>query len=168
MSRSLVLNATFEPLSVVAPRRALVLVLVGKADVLHEHASRCRSEYLDCSMPSVVKLRYHVRAPFGRRVALSRRGVFVRDGGQCQYCDSPADSIDHVVPRSRGGPHTWENVVAACRRCNALKRDRLLDQTPLRLRRAPTAPPVGSWVSASVATLPLEWRPYVGAEQLSA
>jgi len=168
MVRALVLNATYEPLSVVAPRRALVLVLMGKADILHESSLPCRSERLDCRLPSVVRLRYHVKAPFGRRMALSRRGVLARDGGLCQYCDDPADSIDHVVPRSRGGPHCWENVVAACRRCNAAKRDRLLDQTPLRLRRPPTAPPVGSWVAASVGALPDEWQRYLVTEQLSA
>ena len=67
-----------------------------------------------------------MRVPYRNRVPLSRRAVFARDGHRCQYCNRAAENIDHVVPRSRGGPHTWDNVVASCRACNARKEDRLL------------------------------------------
>jgi 5-methylcytosine-specific restriction endonuclease McrA len=73
-----------------------------------------------------------------------------------------------VIPRSRGGEHTWENVVAACRDCNARKRDRLLEQTTMRLLRHPVAPPASTWVAASVGTVPDEWQAYLGTSQLSA
>ena len=117
MTRALVLNATYEPLSVVPSRRALVLVLMEKADLVHGSESVAHSEHLTVTVPSVVRLRYFVSVPYRRRAALSRSGVFARDGHRCQYCGNRADSIDHVVPRSRGGVHDWENVVAACRRC---------------------------------------------------
>src|SRR4051794_16782207 len=116
MSRSLVLNASYEPLSVVPARRAVVLVLDQKADVIHESDAALHSEKLTVPVPSVIRLRYFVRVPYRRSAALSRRGVFLRDSGKCQYCGKRADSIDHVVPRSKGGPHTWDNVVAACGR----------------------------------------------------
>lgn len=163
MTPALVLNATFEPLSVVSTRRALVLVLTDKADVVHATDARVRSERLELAVPSVVKLRTYVRTPFGRRCALSRRGVFARDGHRCQYCGGRAESIDHVHPRSRGGAHSWDNVVAACRRCNASKRDRLLSETTLRLARQPAEPPHGSWVALSVSSVPMEWKPYLPA-----
>lgn len=161
MSHALVLNATFEPLSVVSGRRALVLVIGGKADVVHDSNEPMRSERLSLSVPSVVRLRYYVRIPFGRRSALSRRGVFARDGYRCQYCGARAESIDHVTPRSRGGSHTWDNVVAACRLCNSRKRDRLLHETSMELLTAPQEPPVGSWVSLCVARVPPAWEPYL-------
>jgi 5-methylcytosine-specific restriction endonuclease McrA len=75
----------------------------------------------------VVRLRYVVKVPYHRRTALSRRAVFARDNHSCQYCGGHADSIDHVLPRSRGGDHSWENVAAACRSCNLRKRDRTPD-----------------------------------------
>ena len=135
MSRALVLNATFEPLCVVSARRAVVLVLSEKADLVSDSGEAMHSERLTVQIPSVIKLRTFVRVPFRRRTALNRRAVFARDGSRCQYCSGPAESIDHVVPRSRGGEHIWENVVAACRRCNTSKRDRLLSETTMTLRR---------------------------------
>jgi 5-methylcytosine-specific restriction endonuclease McrA len=160
-SRALVLNATYEPLSVVACRRALVLVLSGRADVVHPSEVVFHSERASFPVPSVVRLRYHVKVPYRRRAALSRRGVFVRDGGRCQYCGGRAESIDHVVPKSRGGQHCWENVVAACRPCNTQKRDRLLEHTSMRLARHPSAPPAATWVAASVGDVPVEWEAYL-------
>jgi 5-methylcytosine-specific restriction endonuclease McrA len=168
MGRSLVLNATYEPLCVVSDRRAVVLVLSDKADVLHETGEALHSERLTVAVPSVVRLRSFVRVPYQRRAAISRRGVFLRDGGQCQYCGNRAESIDHVVPRSRGGLHEWENVVAACRRCNTTKRDRYLHETAMRLQRAPEAPRHLSWVTVVVGHVPELWEPYLADAAISA
>ena len=96
--------------------------------------------------PSVIRLRYMVKVPFVRRAALSRRAIFARDDHRCQYCGERADSIDHVVPRSKGGPHTWENVAAACRPCNLTKRDRTPDEAGMRLARPCRAPRATAWV----------------------
>jgi 5-methylcytosine-specific restriction endonuclease McrA len=168
MSRSLVLNATFEPLSVVPRRRAIVLVLADRAEVLHETGELVHSEHLALQIPSVIRLRHFVHVPFRRRASLSRRGVFARDGHRCQYCGAGAESIDHVVPRSRGGAHVWENVVACCRPCNATKRDRLLEQTSMRLRRPPGPPRRSNWVAAHVGQVPLEWETYLTPRAKSA
>ena len=162
MGPSLVLNATYEPLGVVPARRAVVLVLADKAEVVHHNGEAFRSEHLEIAVPSVIRLRYFVRVPYQRRAPLSRRGVFLRDGGRCQYCGDKAESIDHVIPRSRGGAHTWENVVAACERCNSSKRDRFLEDTPMRLRHRPQAPKHLNWVVVSVGHVPEHWEQYLG------
>jgi 5-methylcytosine-specific restriction endonuclease McrA len=162
MGPSLVLNATYEPLGVVPARRAVVLVLADKAEVIHHNGEAFHSEHLEIAVPSVIRLRYFVRVPYQRRAPLSRRAVFLRDGGRCQYCGGKAESIDHVIPRSRGGEHTWENVVAACERCNSAKRDRLLEDTPMRLRHHPQAPKHLNWVVVSVGHVPEHWEQYLG------
>ncbi len=164
MSNALVLNATYEPLSVVNERRAVVLVLKGRAVVLEHQAERWHSESLTMSVPSVVKLTKFVKVPYQRAVPLTRRAVFGRDGHRCQYCHAPAESIDHVVPRSRGGQHTWDNVVACCRRCNVRKGSRLLDEAGLVLAARPRPPSQHAWVYAtSGASFDPAWRSYLVA-----
>ncbi|HEX4867805.1 MAG TPA: HNH endonuclease [Acidimicrobiales bacterium] len=161
MSGALVLNATYEPLCVVPIRRAVVLVLGQRAEVLHDTGQAMRSEHLSVPIPSVVRLRTYVRVPFRRRAPLNRRGVFARDSHRCQYCGGAAESIDHVVPRSKGGEHTWENVVAACRSCNVRKGDRLLSTTSMQLRSRPVAPRESTWVAVAVGVVPEHWEPYL-------
>ncbi len=168
MSRALVLNATYEPLCVVPSRRAAVLVLGHKADVLHGTGDTLHSEHLCVPVPSVIRLRHFVKVPYRRRAPLNRRGVFARDGHRCQYCSAAAESIDHVVPRSKGGTHTWENVVAACRPCNVRKRDRLLHETSMVLGCRPMAPRELTWVTVAVGTVPENWEPYLHPATLSA
>ncbi|HUR18027.1 MAG TPA: HNH endonuclease [Acidimicrobiales bacterium] len=168
MSRALLLNATYEPLCVVPGRRALVLVLSEKAEMLTAGDAVFRSERAVFPEPSVIRLSYFVRVPYQTRVALNRRAVFARDGHSCQYCGGAAENIDHVVPRSKGGLHTWENVVAACRPCNTRKEDRFLHETSLTLRRAPAAPREGAWVLAAGGSPRPDWEPYLGLTTLSA
>ncbi len=168
MSRALVLNATYEPLSVVPSRRAVVLVLDHKAELLHDTGDAVHSEHLTVAVPSVIRLRTFVKVPFRRRAPLNRRGIFARDDQRCQYCGAAAESIDHVIPRSRGGQHTWDNVVAACRPCNVRKRDKLLPETSMRLRRAPGAPRDLTWVVVAAGNVPTHWEPYLQPATLSA
>jgi 5-methylcytosine-specific restriction endonuclease McrA len=161
MGTALVLNATYEPLGVVSARRAVVLVLGEKADLLHASGHEVHSERLTVPVPSVIRLRYVVKVPFVRRAALNRRAVFARDGSRCQYCTAPAESIDHVVPRSRGGLHAWENVVAACRPCNARKENRAPADVGMRLRHAPTPPHESVWIVVAVDNVDPQWEPYL-------
>lgn len=160
--KALVLNATMEPLCVVPARRAVVLVLGDKADLLHANGHRFRSERLVIAAPSVVRLRRYVHVPYRRRAALSRRGVFIRDEHACQYCGQAAENVDHVVPRSRGGPHAWENVVASCRRCNSRKKDRTPGEAGMRLQRQPYAPRAAFWLVVAVGRVQPDWHPYLG------
>lgn len=166
MSRALVLNASYEPMGTVPTRRAVILVLAEKADSVHETGFVLHSERLSLAVPSVVRLRQFVHLPYRRRVALSRRAIMARDGHRCQYCGAHADSIDHVVPRSRGGPHSWDNVVAACRPCNVRKRDRMLSDSGMRLKRAPAMPHGVAWAIAAGGTVPEVWRAYLGEVSL--
>jgi 5-methylcytosine-specific restriction endonuclease McrA len=161
MRSALVLNATYEPLSIVSTRRAACLVLADKADLVHDDGSQIRSASLSIASPTVIRLRYTVKVPYYRRTALSRRAVFARDDHRCQYCGGAADSIDHVLPRSRGGMHDWSNVAAACRPCNLRKRDRTPDEAGMRLLRPPRAPKDGAWVAVSVGRVPDCWMPYL-------
>ena len=115
-SRVLLLNATFEPLAVVTAKRAVVLMLTGKAECVEVTLDEAfHSENLTMPAPSVMRLSRYVRVPYRAAVPMTRAGVLRRDGRRCAYCGRRADTIDHVVPRSRGGGHTWENCVAACR-----------------------------------------------------
>ena len=162
MARSLILNATYEPLCVVASRRALVLVLDRRAELLHSGEGHYRSERLTVPEPSVVRLSRYVRVPYQTRVALNRRAVFARDGHRCQYCGNAAENIDHVVPRSRGGTHTWDNVVACCRPCNSRKEDRLPHEAGLVLRSAPVQPRERMWALMAGGSIRPDWEPYLG------
>lgn len=162
MPASLILNASYEPLSVVSSRRAVVLVARGRAHVMAERDEVWHSANLDIKVPSVIRLTYYVRVPFERTVPVSKRAVFGRDEHSCQYCGSPAENIDHVLPRSKGGQHTWDNVVACCRRCNLRKGDRLPAEVGLTLSRRPTVPHRYSWIYASAGfALDPSWQPYL-------
>jgi 5-methylcytosine-specific restriction endonuclease McrA len=159
MGRALVLNVTDAPLAVVPARRAVVLVLNEKAEVVRTNGAMFRSERLALEAPSVVRLRRFVHVPFRPHAPLTRRAVFARDEGRCQYCGGVAENLDHVVPRSRGGLHVWENVVAACRRCNAKKMDRTPEEAGFRLIRRPFAPSDG--FRLTLGRVEPEWDEYL-------
>jgi 5-methylcytosine-specific restriction endonuclease McrA len=162
MGAALVLNATYEPLCVVPLRRAVVLVLAEKAVVVEESSQVMHSERLAVPVPTVVRLARFVRVPFRRDVPLTRRAVLDRDGHSCAYCGTRADTIDHVRPRSRGGLHSWTNVVAACARCNHRKGDRLLTEMGWHLREAPMQPPPTVAIVMGWTTREPSWEPYLG------
>ena len=159
VGRALVLNASHQPLAVVAARRAVILVLKEKAEVLVSNGQVFRSEHLHLDAPSVLRLRNFVKIPHRSHAPLTRRAVFARDEWTCQYCGAAAENLDHVVPRSRGGAHAWDNVVAACRRCNSRKENRLIDEVGLRLARRPVPPRDG--FRLSIGRLEPEWEPFL-------
>jgi 5-methylcytosine-specific restriction endonuclease McrA len=163
----LILNATYEPLGVVAHRRAIVLVLGEKAEVIERNGAVYHSETLTIEAPSVVRLRYFVKVPRRIHVAPSRKAVFLRDGGKCQYCGKAAENVDHVQPRSKGGTHTWDNVVAACRRCNGRKENKLPAEAGMQLHSRPRAPSDGFWLQLLVGQAEPEWMPYLPAHRAS-
>jgi 5-methylcytosine-specific restriction endonuclease McrA len=159
--RALVLNATYEPICVVSSRRAVVLLLAGKADAVASADAHFHSAHLTVEVPSVIRLRYFVKVPYRRRAALNRRAVLARDGHRCQYCGSKAETVDHVVPRARGGLHDWANVVAACRPCNSRKRDRLHTEAGMALRSHPGVPRGLSWIVLALGRIPSAWEPFI-------
>ena len=159
---SLLLNATYEPLCVVSSRRAIVLVLAAKAEAVDVTDDEVHAERITVAVPIVVRLTRYVRVPYPVQVPLSRRAVFTRDGSTCVYCGGSATSIDHVVPRSRGGTHTWDNVVAACRRCNHTKADRSLAEMGWSLPHPPGAPSGAAWRLLGHRTVDPRWREWLG------
>ncbi len=169
VSVTLLLNATYEPLCVVSCRRAVVLVLTEKAVPVEDGDGAFHSVTTAVRVPSVVRLTRYVRVPYRAQVPLTRRAVFARDSGRCVYCGATATSLDHVVPRSRGGPHIWENVVASCARCNHTKADRAIAELGWRLRTAPRAPAGTAWRVLGLRAPDPRWQAYLdGGEAATA
>ncbi|MGV9746068.1 HNH endonuclease [Rhodococcus zopfii] len=163
--RVLLLNATYEPLTALPARRAVVLMTCGKADTVHEDplAPVVRSADRSVQLPSVIRLRTFVRVPHHARVPMTRAALMHRDGNRCAYCGARAETIDHVVPRSRGGEHSWENCVACCAPCNHKKADRLLGELGWTLRAALVPPKGRHWrLLATLPELHPTWLPYLG------
>jgi 5-methylcytosine-specific restriction endonuclease McrA len=163
--RVLLLNTTFEPLTALPLRRAVVLLVCGKAEVVHGDPSGLELHSASDSVvvPSVIRLSNFVRVPYRARVPLTRAGLMHRDHYRCAYCRNRAETIDHVVPRSRGGEHTWQNCVACCVKCNHRKADKLLSELGWRLRVVPRAPRGVHWrLLAGVVDADPQWLPYLG------
>ena len=139
----LVLNQSYEPLNICQAKRALALVISGKAEMLDNGLGHIRTSSVSYAIPSVIKLEYIVRRPRAER-KLTRVGVFHRDGYACQYCGREGQlTIDHVLPRFRGGQHIWSNVVACCIPCNRKKANLTLEQSGMKLKRPPVKPHSG-------------------------
>jgi 5-methylcytosine-specific restriction endonuclease McrA len=160
---TLLLNASYEPIRLIPLRKALVLVIADKAEVVEEGRQVFRSPRSSMRAPSVIRLLRYVQVPYKRRATLNLRAVLARDGGACQYCGANAASIDHVHPRARGGTHVWENVVAACLRCNNKKADKTLAQLGWTLPRKPYAPRDTRWILLGVATVEPAWETYLAS-----
>jgi 5-methylcytosine-specific restriction endonuclease McrA len=162
VSQVLVLNASYEPLNITTWRRATVMVLKGKAEGLEHDSTRILRN--DLLLPSVIRLRQFVRVPF-KALPLTRRNVFQRDGHSCQYCGYQGDqlSIDHVIPRSRGGGDSWENVTTACLRCNVRKGNRTPREASMPLARVPRRPVSTLYFEATrqIRSGRREWAKYV-------
>ncbi|MBM3719192.1 MAG: HNH endonuclease [Actinobacteria bacterium] len=160
-SRTLVLNATYEPLGVVSDRRALILVLNNRATAIEESDRILRYERGEVALPAVIRLHKFVRIPYRHTIPLSRRAIFARDGGRCVYCQATATSVDHVVPRSRGGVHHWENVVSCCQKCNHVKADKTLKELGWKLRTLPREPVGVAWRILGTSRAERSWIPYL-------
>src|SRR5881392_778472 len=139
-ARVLVLNASFEPINVCTERRAVVMIFKGVARMEEHNGHMLHSQKIELHAPSVIRLTEYRHIPFERR-SLSRKNILMRDHSCCQYCGqqfAPSElTLDHVVPRSRGGQSTWDNLVASCKVCNGKKRNRLLKEVNMRLLRQP-------------------------------
>lgn len=164
--RVLVLNATYEPLNVCSVRRALVLILKQKAEVLERGEELLRSETMEFEQPQVIRLVSFVRVPRDiHRRRITRRAVLARDGWTCQYCGSrkPNLTVDHVIPRSRGGLSVWENIVASCAACNRRKGNRLPREIRMHPRNRPKAPGPTVFIHVAAPRPPPTWSSYLVA-----
>lgn len=138
MGKVLVLNASYEPLNITSWRRAVVLLLKGKAEQLEHNG---KFIYSDFPIPSVIRLRNYVQLPY-KEIPLTRRHILERDRHTCQYCSSKAEqlTLDHIIPRSRGGVDSWDNLVTACVRCNVKKGNRTPKEAQMLLLCQPRRP----------------------------
>ncbi len=159
----LVLNATFEPINVCTVRRAVVLMLKQKAEVVEEGLSSVRSEHTSLLRPAVIRLSTYVRLPRdAHRRKITRRAVFARDGWECQYCGTRSQlTVDHVIPRSKGGTSDWDNIVASCAPCNRRKGDLLPRQAGMHPRQAPRVPHSTVFIHVASPTIPASWRQWL-------
>lgn len=141
MTHVLVLNQNYEPLNVCHPRRAIVLIDGGKAEVLEVDGLVYRSPTRSVRIPSVIRLNHLVKRP-RPRVRLTRREVFLRDQFTCQYCGARTKelTLDHLVPKHRGGRHQWENLVSACQSCNHRKGGKTIEEAKMSLHHSPFEP----------------------------
>ena len=167
--RTLVLNAGYEPLAVVSFKRALVLVLNQKATILAGAESQVvHSANHEYELPTVILLQRYVRIPNARKIPVSRRGVLRRDQYQCGYCGKSANTIDHILPKSRGGQDTWENLVACCLRCNNKKSDKTPAEMGWELKITPKMPSGLIWTVRGVEKEDPQWEPFLGMQRQAA
>jgi 5-methylcytosine-specific restriction endonuclease McrA len=161
--RVLVLNATYEPINVCTVRRATVLLLKQKAEVIEHGSWTIRSEHTAMPRPLVIRLVTYVKVPRdAHRRKITRRAVFARDGWTCQYCGSRTNlTVDHVIPRSKGGSSSWENIVASCAPCNRRKGDLLPEKANMVPRRAPRAPHPQVFIHVASPTIPTAWKQWL-------
>lgn len=160
----LVLNQDYRALSVCSVERAMVMVLLHKAEMVEIHDGRAvRSAHQSFPWPSIVRLKDYVRVPY-RRIMLTRRNILRRDNNRCQYCGSRDRlTLDHVQPKSRGGPDTWENLVAACVPCNNRKGNHTPEEAGMNLVRRPFRPSHVMYLRDFLGGLEDKWKPYLYA-----
>lgn len=159
----LILNRSYEPLSVISARKAVVLLYLGKVEIIEERPGMLiRSISAAYPFPSIVRLlrfaRFH-----RRKIVLSRKNVIKRDGGRCQYCGASNKplTVDHVIPKKLGGQDTWENLVCACVQCNNRKGDRTPEQANMPLARQPRRPNHILFIHQNIVHMDERWKPYL-------
>ncbi len=158
----LVLNLNYVPINVCTVRRAIILLGKGKAELLENHPGGLRTITAVVDAPSIIRLVYLVKRPFLPR-KLSKKEIFLRDRFTCQYCGKKSQdlTLDHVIPRRQHGPHSWNNVVAACTRCNLRKAGRTPAEASMVLVREPKVPDPNPYLILQSRIILDEWRPYV-------
>jgi len=170
-SRVLVLNASYEPINVCNVRRATVLVLKDRAEILERGEGALHSERLTFERPCVIRLVRYVRVPRDvHRRKITRKAVLARDAWTCQYCGSerPGLTVDHVIPRSRGGESVWENIVASCAPCNRRKGNRLPREIQMHPRTIPRAPGPTVFIRVAAPRPPAIWERYLNPVAVAA
>ena len=169
MNSVLVLNQDFSPMTVCSVQRAFLLVFLKKAELMDEVKERqLRTITESYPFPSVIKINRYVHIPY-KGVVLSRHNIFKRDSHECQYCGTSRDlTLDHLIPRSKGGKSSWTNLVTACKRCNAKKGDNSPEKAGMKLKTIPVKPTYISFLRSVNGHLREEWKPYLNPKRASA
>lgn len=161
----MILNASYEPLTIVSVKRAITLVLNNKAVIVEKSDKIFRSRNMSIEIPYVIKLTYYVhKSPNAKPAKYSKATVLARDGHRCAYCAKPANTVDHIIPKKHGGDNSYENCVAACSRCNSKKADKLLKEVGYSLLIKPYRPSPYSTILSKAQSNPevyVAWSKYV-------
>lgn len=162
IGKVLVLNNDFSPLTVCSVYRAFLLVFTSKAEMLSsEEGGFLRSISKSFPKPSVIRINRYVNIPY-KGVVLTRHNIFKRDNYECQYCGVSKNlTLDHLIPRSKGGKSSWKNLVTACKKCNAGKGDYSPEQAGLILKKAPIKPSYIMFLRETSGRLKEDWLPYL-------
>lgn len=161
IGKVLVLNSNHNPLTVCSVYRAFLLVFTNKADMLNTDASFLRSISKSFPKPSVIRIKKYINVPY-KDVVLTRHNIFKRDSNKCQYCGTSKNlTLDHLIPKSRGGKSSWKNLVSACKKCNAKKGDYTPEQVGLVLRKFPIKPSYIMFLKDAGGNLREDWQPYL-------
>ena len=162
-NRVLVLNQSYEPISVCSAKKAFLLIFLLKADLVAEREDRVlRSVNATYPYPSVIRLSSYIRVRF-KNVELSRRNILRRDNNQCQYCGKITTplTLDHIIPRSSGGMDTWDNLVTACIRCNNRKGNQTPEEAGIKLAKQPRKPHHVIFLKNFMGKVDEAWKPYL-------
>ena len=161
-TKVLVLNQDYQAISVCSAERAFVLVFLNKAELISNNLTRkMRSVNAEYAFPSIIRLNRYINLPY-KKVALSRQNIFKRDGHQCVYCGTREHlTLDHVIPRSRGGRDSWHNLVTACQRCNTEKGDRTPEEADMPMSHKPFRPSFIMYLRDFNGKVVEEWKPYL-------
>jgi 5-methylcytosine-specific restriction endonuclease McrA len=159
----LILNGNYEPLAITSVEKAIILMYLEKAELVSSLTNRrVHSTSVTLPFPSVVRLVTYVRVPF-KKVILSRKNILRRDGHKCQYCGATSITltVDHIIPKSRGGEDSWENLVSACLRCNNVKGSQTPDEAQMKLLRRPIRPNHVTFLRQFIGRIDKDWEPYL-------
>lgn len=161
--KALVLNQDYSPISICSIQRAFVLVFMEKVEMITPfNGNKFHSVSAEYPIPAVIRLQRYINVPY-KNVELTRNNVFRRDDFVCQYCGKESDlSLDHLVPRSKGGKTNWRNLVTACKTCNSLKGDETPEAIGLKLRNLPFRPSYVMFLREFSGYRYAEWSPFLG------
>jgi 5-methylcytosine-specific restriction endonuclease McrA len=161
-SQVLVLNQNYEPMAITNAKKAIILIYLGKAEIIEKNDAYIRSVSTSYPLPSIVRLTRYINVP-RKRIILSRKNIIKRDNHQCQYCGIRTGpvTIDHVIPKVRGGEDTWENLVCACVKCNNKKGNRIPEEAGMKLARKPQRPSYIFFIRYFISAIDHRWKPYL-------
>ena len=159
----LVLNQNYEPMSITNAKKAIILIFLEKAEIIENHDNfKVRSIHLSLPLPSIIRLTRYINVP-RKRIILSRKNIIKRDNHQCQYCGTKVGpvTVDHILPKGRGGGDSWENLVCACTKCNNKKRNRTPEEAGMILLKKPRKPSHLFFIRYFIGKLDNRWKPYL-------
>jgi 5-methylcytosine-specific restriction endonuclease McrA len=162
-SKVLILNQNYEPISICNAKKAIVLIYLGKAELIERKNGKViRSASSNFPFPSIVRLGIYIRVPY-KKIILSRKNILRRDGHRCIYCGAASGTltIDHIIPKSQGGEDSWENLATACVKCNNKKDDRSLEEANMKLLKKPIRPNHITFIKHSINKIDESWKPYL-------